>query len=206
MGKKKEKAPTKSVGTPSLQDAQTGVGGRVESIDAKIAQLDKELMVYKDKLKKCRNPATKKSLQKRAMETLKRKRMYENQRETLASQQVNIEQASFGLESAKATVSTVAALKNANAELKQAIRNDLNVDDIDDVADDMADLMYDMEVMNDALGRSFATPEYIDEDDLEAELDMLDDELEEEFEENATPAYLQPSSLPSIPTAAPGGK
>merc|ERR1712060_1039458 len=114
--------------------------------------------------------------------------------------------ASFGLESAKATVSTVAALQNANAELKQAIRNDLNVDDIDDVADDMADLMYDMEVMNDALGRNFATPEYIDEDDLEAELDMLDDELEEEFEENATPAYLQPSALPSIPTAAPGGK
>merc|ERR1712060_795053 len=107
--------------------------------------------------------------------------------------------ASFGLESAKATVSTVAALQNANAELKQAIRNDLNVDDIDDVADDM-------EVMNDALGRNFATPEYIDEDDLEAELDMLDDELEEEFEENATPAYLQPSALPSIPTAAPGGK
>lgn len=205
FGKKKASKPTAPA--PSLTDASTGMSGRMQAMDVKIAELDKELVGYKNKLKTCRNPNTKKNLQKRAMEVLKRKRMYEGQRDQLANQQFNIDQASFGIESAKATVSTVAALKEANTELKKTVRQDLIIDDIDDIADDMAELMYDFEEMNEVLGRSFATPEYIDEGELEAELDMLDDELENDIiEEDATPSYLQPSALPSIPTTAPGGK
>merc|ERR1712157_553116 len=97
-------------------------------------------------------------------------------------------------------------LKQANTELKQTIRKDLNIDDIDDIADDMAELMYDFEEMNEVLGRNFSTPEYIDEDELEAELDMLDDELEQEIEQDTTPTYLQPSAMPSTPTNTPGSK
>jgi len=90
--------------------------------------------------------------------------------------------------------------------LKKTIRQNLNVDEIDDIADDMAELMCDFEEMNDILGRSFATPEYIDESELDAEVDMLDDELEGEIiEEDAVPSYLQPSALLSIPTTAPDG-
>ena len=61
--------------------------------------------------------------------------------------------------------------------------------------------------INEALAQNFATPDDIDEADLEAELDMLGDELEEEFaEEDAVPSYLQEStSLPAQPTAVPGG-
>merc|ERR1712176_684766 len=132
---------------------------------------------------------------------------YEGQREALANQQFNIDQAAFGVESAKATMGTVAALKTASNELKSTMQHDLNIDEMEDVVDDMAELMYDFEEMNDILGRSFATPEYIDETELDAELDMLGDELENDIiEEDATPSYLQPSALPSIPTASPGGK
>ena len=205
FGKKKASAP--SAPAPSLSDASTGMDGRMQAMDVKINTLDKELVMYRDKMKNCRNPNTKRNLQKRAMDVLKRKRMYEGQRDQLANQQFNVDQAAFGIESAKATVSTVAALKSTNTELKKTIRQDLNVDEIDDIADDMAELMYDFEEMNEVLGRSFATPEYIDESELEAELDMLDDELEGEIiEEDAVPSYLQPSALPSIPTTAPGGK
>jgi len=209
FGKSKTQAPKKksSGPAPSLSDASKGMDARGQAIDVKIAELDKELIVYRDKMKKCRNPNTKRNLQRRAMETLKRKRMYEGQREALANQQFNIDQAAFGVESAKATVSTVAALKSASNELKSTMQNDLNIDEMEDVVDDMAELMYDFEEMNDILGRSFATPEYIDETELDAELDMLGDELENDIiEEDATPSYLQPSALPSIPTASPGGK
>ena len=72
--------------------------------------------------------------------------------------------------------------------MKKTIRQDLNVDEIDDIADDMAELMYDFEEMNEVLGRFFATPEYIDESELDAEVDILDDELEREIiEEDAVP-------------------
>jgi charged multivesicular body protein 5 len=143
------------------------------------------------------------------MEVLKRKRMYEQQRDVMAGQQFNIDQAAFGIESAKANVQTVAAMKSANTQLKAVMKKELNVDDIDDLVDDMAEMMDDFNEINEALGRNFATPEGLDEGDLEAELEMLEDELEQEAEAvgtDATPSYLQNTVLPNTPTELPGGK
>ena len=56
-----------------------------------------------------------------------------------------------------------------------------------------------MEQANDiqeALGRSYGLPEDIDEEELEAELDALGDELD--FEEEAEPSYLQESEFPEL--------
>merc|ERR1712224_1023890 len=136
-------------------------------------------------------------------EVLKRKKMYEGQRDMVAGQQFNIDQASFGIESAKANVQTVAAMKGANQELKRTLKKDLNIDDVDDLADDMAEMMDEFNEINEALGKNFATPDYIDEADLDAELELLEDELfEEEVGETAdsTPSYLQASQLPDTPT------
>ena len=200
FGKKKEEGPA-----PSLDDASSGLGGRIEGMDKKIDGLEAELRTYKDKIKKSTNPAAKKQLQKRALEVLKRKRMYENQRDMAMGQQFNIDQTSFSLESAKATITTVAAMKAANKELKNTIKKDLDIDDIDDLADDMAELMDDFNEINEALGRNFATPDDIDEAELDAELDMLGEELEEELAEEAAesmPSYL----LPAQPSNVPGQK
>lgn len=171
----------------------------------KIDKLEKELRVYKDKIKKTKSPAAKKSLQKRAMEVLKRKRMYEQQRDMVMGQQFNIDQANFNIQSAKTNVQTVAALKASNAELKRTIKKDLDIDEVEDLADDMAELMEDFNEINEALGRNFATPEDLDEADLDAELELLEDELEGELalgEDEATPSYLQSSDLPAVPGSA----
>lgn len=204
FGRKKAPGPP----APSLGDASTGVGNHMGSMDVKIAQLDKELKAYRDKLKTTKNPAAKKNIQKRAMELLKRKRMYETQRDQLAGQQFNIDQAAFGIESAKASVSTVAAMKAASTELKATIKNDLKIDDVDELADDMAELMDEFQEINEALAQNFATPDDIDEADLEAELDMLEDEFEDELgETDAVPSYLQETTtLPPTPTGMPGAK
>ena len=138
FGKKKAAAPA-----PTLEDASSGLGGRISEMDAKIASLEQELRTYKNKIKVAKSPAAKKLAQKRAMEVLKRKRMYEQQRDQIAGQQFNIDQTSFGLESAKASVTTVAAMKAANVELKRTIKKDLDIDAVDDLADDMAELMDD---------------------------------------------------------------
>lgn len=196
FGKKKNAAPA-----PSLDDASAGLGGRVEGMDQKIAGLELELKGYKDKIKSAKSPAVKKNLQKRAMEVLKRKRMYEQQRDMVAGQQFNIDQASFGIESAKANVQTVAAMKSAGAQLKATLKNDLNIDSVEDLADDMAEMFEDFNEINEALGRNFATPDDISEGDLEAELEMLEDELEGELAEaDSTPAYLQANQMPDTPT------
>lgn len=58
--------------------------------------------------------------------------------------------------------------------------------------------------INEALGRNFATPEDLDEADLDAELEMLGEELEDEAleDEVATPSYL----MPATPNETPGRK
>ena len=140
------------------------------------------------------------------MEVLKRKKMYETQRDQLAGQQFNIDQAAFGIESAKATVSTVAAMKAANSELKRTMKHDLKIEDVDELADDMAEMMFEFNEINEALSTNFATPNDIDEADLEAELDMLADEFEDELgETDALPSYLQ-TTMPPTPNAPLGGR
>jgi charged multivesicular body protein 5 len=206
FGKKRAPGPP----PPSLTEASTGVGNQMDSLDAKISQLDKELKSYREKLKSTTNAAAKASLQKRAMDVLKRKKMYESQRDQLAGQQFNIDQAAFGIESAKSTVSTVAAMKAANVELKRTMKYDLKIEDVEDLADDMAELMDEFNEINVAMSTNFSTPNDIDEADLEAELDMLADELEEDAlgETDAVPSYLQQSSttMPPTPTAPLGAR
>jgi charged multivesicular body protein 5 len=192
FGKKKAPGPP----PPTLNDASSSISSQIDTLDSRILQLDKELKVYRDKLKvKTINASTKSSLQKRAMEVLKRKKMYENQRDQLTGQQFNIDQTSFGIESAKATVTTISAMKAASAEMKHTMKHELNITDVDELADDMAEMMDEFNEINEALASNWATPADIDEADLEAELDMLADELEEEetLLENSTtlPSYLQ---------------
>ncbi len=73
FGKKKQAPPP-----PSLGDATGRVDERVQALDDKIASLDKELLKYKATLKKAKGSAAA-STKRRAMETLKRKKMYEAQ-------------------------------------------------------------------------------------------------------------------------------
>jgi charged multivesicular body protein 5 len=86
FGKKKEVAPP-----PSLGDASGGINARIATLDEKIRGLDNELRVYRTQLSKAKGPA-KTGLQKRAMDVLKRKRMYEQQRDQLAGQVFNLDQ------------------------------------------------------------------------------------------------------------------
>ena len=94
--------------------------------------------------------------------------MYETQRDQLANQQFNIEQAGFAIESAKDTVTTVSAMKAASTQLKKQYK-EFNVDEIEDMTDDLADMMEDMNEINEAMGRSYACPDDVDEADLEGE-------------------------------------
>lgn len=54
------------------------------------------------------------------------------------------------------------------------------------------------------LGRSYGTPEYLDEEDLEAELACLGDEFDEAIGESIgldQPSYLTPSGMPHVPAS-----
>jgi len=186
FGKKTPEAPA-----PSMQEAAGRVDGRVGTLDAKIEQIDNELRKYKAQMNAAKGTA-KNAIKKRAMATLKRKKMYEAQRDQMAAQSFNIEQTTMAMDTAKDTIEVVGAMKNAAKALKVEHKK-LDVDEIMDMQDDLADVMEDMNEINEMMGRSYG--EEIDEGDLEAELDGLgfDDEVDLELgdAEPSIPSYLQ---------------
>jgi charged multivesicular body protein 5 len=72
FGKKKAAPPP----PPTLGEASQSIGTRLTSVDAKIASLDQELLKFKNQLKQTPAGPAQNGIKKRAMETLKRKKMY----------------------------------------------------------------------------------------------------------------------------------
>jgi charged multivesicular body protein 5 len=185
-------------------------------VDVKIKGLDDELRKFNLQLKKATGSAAT-MLKKRAMDTLKRKKMYEQQRDQLSGQMFNIDQTNFAIETVKSTQITVSAMKEANKQLKIENKK-INLSEIEDMQDDLEgklsfshsfthtnpmtfaslDQLEDAGEISDLLARSYGTPNDIDEDDLEAELACLGDEFESIGVEDESPAYLS-----AAPTTAP---
>lgn len=194
FGKPKPAAPP----PPSLGDAAGNINERIKGLDVKIKELEDELRKYKDQLKKAKGP-TAENIKRRAMDVLKRKKMYEQQRDQLSAQAFNVESTAFALDSLKDTQTTIAAMKEGAKQLK--IENQkMNLGEIEDMQDDMIDMFEDMEELQDIMSRGYGVPDGLDDADLEAELACLGDELES-AEFDAAPGYMN-SSLPSNPTSS----
>eukprot|EP00878_Enallax_costatus_P012646 GHUV01013209.1.p1 GENE.GHUV01013209.1~~GHUV01013209.1.p1 ORF type:complete len:149 (+),score=61.10 GHUV01013209.1:408-854(+) len=129
--------------------------------------------------------------------------MYEQQRETLYSQQFNMEQTRFTVESVQDTVQTVQALKSASSQMKGALKQnkELDLNFIDKLQDELADMADLTNEINEVMGQTYAIPDDVDEADLMAELDALETDLAMEETVGAAPSYLQEPELPELPAA-----
>ena len=139
------------------------------------------------------------------MGVLRRKRMYEQQRDQLAGQAFNVEQTNFAIDSVKDTLTTVQAMKTASKTLKKEVKK-VDLSQIEDLQDDLADMMEDVNDVQDVLGQSYGIGDDIDDADLDAELDALGDDFDDIADADSTPASLQPadpSLMPDQPTDAP---
>ncbi|KAL9558005.1 hypothetical protein MBANPS3_001105 [Mucor bainieri] len=194
----------KKIPKPTLNDAISNTDVRVDAVEVKVKKLDAELTRYRDQLKKMRDGPAKdidvnqKTVQQKALRVLKQKKLYEAQRDNLQQQSFNMEQAQMTTENLRNVMATVDAMQTANKEMKKQYKN-VNLDKIDQLQDEMEDLMEQANEVQETLGRSYNLPDDIDEDDLEAELDALGDELE--FDDEEVPSYLQEDELDLPKTA-----
>ncbi|KAJ3185584.1 hypothetical protein HDU87_000207 [Geranomyces variabilis] len=198
FGTNKPKAPK-----PTIADAISTTDARADSVEVKIKKLDAELMKYKEQMKRMRDGPAKEAVKQKAMRILKQKKLYEGQRDQLVQQSFNMEQGTMAIDNMKNTLVTVDAMQLANKELKGQYKK-INLDKIEKIQDEMEDLLEQANDLQETMGRSYGLPDGIDEDDLEAELDALGDEL---MEDEAEPSYLQEptyvSELPNTSTADP---
>jgi charged multivesicular body protein 5 len=90
-----EAPPPPDVGAYSAK-----LNDRVPELDAKIAGCDKELLGIKQQMARLK-PAQQGPLKARALAVLKRKKMYEGQRDSVQTRAFNLEQTTFALDSVK---------------------------------------------------------------------------------------------------------
>uniref|UniRef100_A0A2K5JKA1 Charged multivesicular body protein 5 n=1 Tax=Colobus angolensis palliatus TaxID=336983 RepID=A0A2K5JKA1_COLAP len=132
---------------PSLTDCIGMVDSRAESIDKKISRLDAELVKYKDQIKKMREGPAKNMVKQKALQW-----MYEQQ------------QANYTIQSLNDTKTTVDAMKLGVKEMKKAYKQ-VKINQIEDLQIHLEHMMEDANEIQEALSRSYGTPE-LDEDDL----------------------------------------
>merc|ERR1712114_1754 len=170
-----------------------------ESIDKKTARLDAELKKYRDQMSKMREGPGKNAVKQKALRVLKQKKQYESQADNLRNQSFNMEQINYSTQMLKDTKTTVDAMKLGVKDMKKEFKN-VNIDQIEDLQDELGEMMEDANEIQEALGRSYGMPE-VDEDELEAELDALGDEIALDDDTS----YLDDAiSAPSVPGREPG--
>jgi charged multivesicular body protein 5 len=137
FGKKKDVPPPPTVG-----EASENINTRIQALDDKIKGLDRELLVFKAQIAKAKGPA-KQGIQKRALDTLKRKKHYEQQRDQLSGQMFNLDQTAYALDTIKDTQTTVAAMQAASKQLKKEHKQ-FDINKIENMQEDLADMFEDM--------------------------------------------------------------
>lgn len=183
---------------PTLGGAITNIDDRISSIDVKLASINAELSTYQQKLSKMREGPGKTAMKQKALKILQRRKMYEAQRDQLQSQVWNMEQAQTMQDNLKNTMTTIDALQTTNRELKKQYGK-VDIDKIERLQDEMADLMDVGNDIQESLARGYDIPDDVDEVELDAELEMLGEEMEmENAMAGEMPSFMQDEAVPEF--------
>jgi charged multivesicular body protein 5 len=192
--------------SPTLADFPQ-IDTHIETLDVKLTKLNAELSTHQQKLSKMRDGPGKTAIRQKALKLLQRRKQLEAQKSQLEQQSFNMEQADLMTTSLKNTMTTVDAMKTTNKTLKQQYGK-IDVDKIERMQDEMADLLEMGNEIQESLGRAYDVPEEVDEDELDAELEALGEEVEfEGYGQSEVPGFMQ-DEVPSFVDEGPmqGGK
>lgn len=131
--------------------------------------------------------------------------MYESQRDQITNQSFQLSNTQLTTSSLAATLSTVTALETATKTLRKQTKN-LDVSKIERLQDELEDFQRLTEEVNETVGRNYSVPD-VDEDELDAELEALGEDLWSPSEEDHISSALKGSNLntPNLSSSLGGG-
>mmetsp|Transcript_39213 Transcript_39213/g.110845 ORF Transcript_39213/g.110845 Transcript_39213/m.110845 type:complete len:225 (+) Transcript_39213:132-806(+) len=198
---------------PTLQDATVTLDRQINELERRIARVGHDAKIW------AARADTEPMAKTIAMQCLKEKKQYEQQRDRLMGMHFNIEGARFQEEQAGVTLMAARAMQLGHERLKDH-KEALDCENLEELMDSMQDLTLDLQEAQGALARDGMLDGNVD-DDIEAEFAKLrgetlgipaagagqrtgiPDELEAEFQRLAAEAGA--SGAPAM-EAAPAGK
>ncbi|KAH6657628.1 Snf7 family [Truncatella angustata] len=167
---------------PTLNSAISNIDGGIAKLDVQIARVNTELRELTTKMNRM-PPSGKAFAKKRARDLLTQRRKYEQQRDQQQQQVWNMEQTQMMQDNLKGVMASVDAMKTTSKELKKQYGK-VDIDKIDKLNDELADLMDIGNEIQESLSRAYDVPDDIDEEELDAELEMLGAEMEMEAQQS----------------------
>ncbi|CAH1779375.1 unnamed protein product [Owenia fusiformis] len=191
-GKSKEKAPTPQEGIQRLRETEEMLMKKSDFLEKKI---ELELTTAK-------TFARNKDKKRVALQALKRKKRYEKQLQQIDGTLSTIEFQREALENAS-TNTEVLKVMGVAANAMKAAHKELDVDKVHDLMDDVAEQHELADEISSAISTQVGFGDPVDDDDLMAELEELEQEqLDQDLLNVAGP---ETDNLPSVPTAEPVG-
>lgn len=137
---------------------------------------------------------------------LKRKKMYEEQRESMRGARFNLERQILTIENATINLETIQAMKHGSQAMK-SIHGSMDVDMVDATMDDIREQMDLASEVSNAISNPLGLSTVDNEEDIEAELAALESSTIDEQFLSASAPVASPSastaySIPSIPASA----
>lgn len=163
----------------------------------KISTLNAELQTHSARLSRLR-PGTPghSAARQKALKLLTQRKQLDAQRDQLTQQSFNMSQAQDMTANLQNVMTTVDALKTTNKTLKKQYGK-VDIDKIEQLQDEMQDLMEVGREIQDSISRAYDVPEDVDEDELDAELEMLGEEMQFESamgESEGLPGFMVPEA------------
>ncbi|KAI7832888.1 Snf7-domain-containing protein [Kickxella alabastrina] len=133
-----------------------------------------------------------------ALAALKRKRLLESQIDKISGSRMTLETQVMAIEAANVNLETMKAMQKG-AEAMKGIHKDLDIDKVDQTMDDIREQMDLANEVSEAISQPQMFGADLDEDELNAELEELE---QEELDKQLLNAERAPVSLPKVPSAA----
>lgn len=188
-GRKGEKEPTPQEAIQRLREIEEMLMKKSDFLEKKV---ENELAIAK------KNGTKNKRV---ALQALKRKKRFEKQLQQIDGTLSTIEFQRESLENASTNTEVLKAMGSAAKALKKA-HNNMDVDKVHDLMDDVAEQQEIANEISDAISNPVGFNTDLDEDELMAELEELE---QEELDEKLLDVGPIADNLPSVPTAEPAG-
>jgi charged multivesicular body protein 4 len=156
--------------TEGPQEGIIQMKATLEMLEKKEKHLDSKIEAETEIARQ--NASKNKSL---AMIALKRRKMYETQREHTRGARYNLETQLMSIENAHINVETLNSMKVAAQTLK-GIQKLTNVDQVEDIMDEVREQMDIANEISTSISNPLNMDMMVDEDDLEAELEQFEQE------------------------------
>jgi charged multivesicular body protein 4 len=187
---KKKTAPV-----PKLSDSIGQLRGAQEMLDKRERHLAKQIEAAKAEAKEKLKAKDKRG----ALSLLKRAKMYENQVAAIYGKRENLDLQIMALEAANSNKEIFNVMKAGKDALKAAT-SQLDVDHVSDVMEEITETMQLQEEVDQQLSQPIGAP--LDEEELEAELAQLDEEIHSEalLQKPSAVQEIDLSQAPAVPT------